>query len=264
MIHRRLGPLLAVLPALLASSSVLAAADLAVTLSAPAGIRVYETGRYEVRVENHGNRTAQGVSVRLDLPATHTSPSVHIMGTLAAASPGCSLSGARLTCAMGQLRKGKSATVWVDISLPVQTPAATFRAQAWTTSSEPNQADNVATRSVSLIYYDTPIAGPLPVTNEHCTGTDLTGWFECTLYPSSITSHDTILEDGGAITFVGAPASYTGAWSQATPDSLQMAYYDGGTLVALFQGFGVGDGCFEGLTLFPGSTYNSPYTVCPR
>ena len=45
-------------------------------------------------------------------------------------------------------------------------------------------------------------------------------------------------------------------------DRLALAYSFNGQLVAGFHGYGVGGDCFEGITLFPGSSYNSAYSVC--
>ena len=39
-------------------------------------------------------------------------------------------------------------------------------------------------------------------------------------------------------------------------------YYDNGLPEVEFEGWGVGNNCFEGLTTSPGSVYVSPYRVC--
>jgi hypothetical protein len=111
-------------------------------------------------------------------------------------------------------------------------------------------------------FYSQPIAGPVNVTNRHCTGQGLTAFYECIVSPGSITSHDITLNADGSITFANAPASYTGIWFQQLDDRLTFVYYDAGQLVAAFRGTGVGGDCFEGITLFPGSAYNSAYEVC--
>jgi hypothetical protein len=98
--------------------------------------------------------------------------------------------------------------------------------------------------------------------NEHCTGTSLASFYECTLYPSSISSHDITLESDGTISFDGDPPDYTGAWSSSPDDQLSFTYSYDGTVVAEFEGYGVSSSCFEGLTTFPGSSYVAPYEVC--
>lgn len=97
----------------------------------------------------------------------------------------------------------------------------------------------------------------------HCTGQNLTSFFECQLYPSSITMHETILEVGGTIQFIGQPAQYGGTWSQPSPEHLSMTYTDTGVPVAHFEGDATTTGCFEGITTFPGSSWVSAYLVCP-
>lgn len=85
---------------------------------------------------------------------------------------------------------------------------------------------------------------------------------ECTLFPSSNSSHGITLENDCSITFDTAPLGYTGTGSQVLDDRLQLAYYNPGNLTVAFHGYGVGDSCFEGLALFPGSSYNAAYEVC--
>ena len=97
---------------------------------------------------------------------------------------------------------------------------------------------------------------------EHCTGTGLTAFYECTLFPSSITWHEHVFGPSGTLTIPEAP-DYTGTWSQPAPNRLVFRYYDEtNALVATFDGLGVDEGCFEGLTTFPDSEYVSPYSVC--
>lgn len=94
------------------------------------------------------------------------------------------------------------------------------------------------------------------------TGTGLTSFFECTLFPSSISSHDTVFNADQTISFPGAAANYTGTWSQPSADRLVFSYFEDGLLVASFDGRGVNSNCFEGKTIFPGSAYVSMYEVC--
>ena len=41
-----------------------------------------------------------------------------------------------------------------------------------------------------------------------------------------------------------------------------MQYFDGAAHQATFSGRAVNGSCFEGITTFPGSSYNSAYSVC--
>jgi len=250
------------LPLLAFSLPALAAADLSTDVTGPASTVVYAPGTYTVTVTNVGNLTANGVTVNISLPTTHTSPTVYLMGTLSAYSPSCTLSGSHLSCNLGTLKKLKSASVTLTMALPWSAAPLTFSATAATTSSEPNTSNNTDSFDATLSYYDVPIAGPLDVVNSHCTGTTLTAWYECTLFPSSISTHDATLEAGGTISFPFP--GYSGAWWQTTDDALSFEYYDStGATIAIFDGNGVDGGCFEGLTTFPGSVYVAPYEVCP-
>ncbi len=249
---------------LLIGSPALAApvADLVLTRSAPVGVSVYQTGRYSMTVRNVGNRTADDVSLNIQLPATHTSPYVYVMGDLGAFDSRCTRTGTRLQCALGSLGRNKSTSVSFDVSLPYSTAPLVISGEATTTSAEPNRSNNSVSHTAGLLTYPVAITPPTAVTNSHCTGTNLSSYFECELFPSSISAHDTILNPGGTITFVGVPATYTGSWSQPSPDRLQFQYFDGGALVATFDGRGVSNDCFEGATLFQGSAYMSMYQVC--
>lgn len=255
---------IASLPLLALSLPALAAADLSTTLSAPAGVYVYDDGTVTVDVKNIGNKTAQNVSLVIDLPATHTSPSVYVMGDVGAMSSGCAASGTHINCNLGSIAKNVTKTVTVDIALPVSAASLDFSATASTTSAESTLSNNSDSDSASLLYYDIALAGPVDVLNSHCTGTGLTAWFECTLFPSAISDHETTLNADGSISFGPEGDGYTGAWSQPSDDALVFTYSYGSTVVASFEGYGADTGCFEGLTLFPGSSYVAPYEVCPQ
>lgn len=251
-----------VLPLLAVSLPALAAADLSTSMSGPSSTLVYDSGTYAVTVTNVGNQTANGVTVNIQLPLTHTSPTVYLMGTLDGYSAGCTRTGNQLNCNLGTIKRGKSASVSLDMSLPWSAAALTFTATAATTSPEPNTSNNADSLDATLSWYDVPITGPLDVVNSHCTGTSLTAWYECTLFPSAISTHDTTLESDGSISF--SVPGYSGAWWQTSDDALSFEYYDSlGATVAIFEGNGVDGDCFEGLTTFPGSPYVAPYEVCP-
>ena len=254
--------LLLVLATTLFAGPAFAAADLTASITAPASVAVDATGRYQVTVHNIGNRTASNATVTVTLPATNTSPGVYVLGVLGAHDTRCALAGRQLNCVLGQLRRSKTTTVFFDIALPYSSAPIVFGAQAATTSSENSTSNNGASLTASLVYPPLSVWAGAAAVNEHCTGTALTSFFECTLFPSSITAHDTVFQAGGVLTFPTAPASYTGTWSQPSANSLVFDYFEDGLPVASFVGKAVDADCFEGLTTFPGSTWVSPYSVC--
>jgi hypothetical protein len=245
------------------STTAYAAADLSVTIAPPTGTAVYQTARYWVNVKNVGNLTSQGGSLRIDLPRTHTSPQVYVMGTLGAKTGTCTLAGTRITCPVPSTKKNVTRGFYFDLAVPQNEGPLAFSAEIVPTQTNDLAANNVANSAPSYTNPSWPIVGTVDVLNSHCTGTGLTSYFECTLFPSSIATHVTTLEDGGAVLFdVGVPASYTGTWSQPAANRLAFTYYEDNIEVASFDGYSVGNGCFEGVTHFPNSTYVSPYSVC--
>lgn len=252
-----------VLAATLLASNALAGSqpDLAVSLTPPTGVHFFESGRYSVTVRNNGNRAAAAVTLTLRLPATHTSPTVFVLGDLGTYDSRCQLSGTTLTCALGSIDRNVSKVVQFYIALPQSSAPLTFTASASTTTSESNLTNNSLTHTASPLAYPIAIASTVPAVNRHCTGTGLTSFFECELFPSSLSSHSTILNADHTISIPDAPG-YGGTWTQPTPDRLQFQYTDGTAVVATFDGRGVDGHCFHGLTTFPGSTYVSPYEVC--
>lgn len=245
----------------LAAAPALAAPDLRVQIPAPAAQYVDEDIAYDVVVANIGKHAAAGVSLTIDLPATHTSPVVHVMGALSGVDVRCARSAARLTCNLGALAKGQSTTVSFTIALPQAAGALAVAAAATTTSGESNTSNNSATDVPTLLYHAVTVPDEATALHRHCTGTGLTSFFECALYPSSISSHEATFHTDGTITFPDAP-DYEGAWWQDAADSLSFAYFYGGQVLAEFSGRGTDPDCFEGLTTFPGSSYVSPYEVC--
>ena len=253
---------LTVVTLLAASSTALANADVTPSITAPSGTYVYQTGRYNVSVSNIGNKTANSVTLTIQLPETNTSPTVYVMGTLGAKSTSCAQSGTRLTCALGSINRYTSKSVYFDIALPESADPLVFDVSVTTTSSENSTANNSASSTASLNNYDVSFTGPVTVSNSHCTGTALSAYYECTLFASSISSHSVEFADDGGISFPLYGADYTGAWWQDSADHLAFEYYELGTLIAEFEGWGVSAKCWEGLTTFPGSSYVSPYRVC--
>ncbi|MCP4807559.1 MAG: hypothetical protein GY913_15230 [Proteobacteria bacterium] len=210
-------------------------------------------------VENTGNKTARSVEIVIELPETNTSPTVYVMGDVGSSHKKCSQSDTEIVCNFNSIKKGKSKTVWVDIALPWSADAIEFTADASTSSSESSTSNNDDTDVAEMAYIDTVLSGGESTTNSHCSGTGLTAFYECTLFPSSVMDHTAVLEGDWSISFPDF-AGYGGTWWQDSDDHLAFEYTYGGSVVAEFEGNG-GD-CFEGLTTFPGSSYVAPYEVC--
>jgi hypothetical protein len=255
--------LLLSLVSLAAAGTAHARADVVVDVSSSTGDFVYDAVAYDVEVSNIGNRHARDVEVVIQLPETNTSPGVFVMGNLVGADGRCSVNGTALECSLGRIRKGQSATVWFDLELPQSAAPLEVSADVSTSSRENSTSNNDDLHTAALEYYDVSIADGDLVLNEHCTGTGLVAFFECTTSPSSITSHDVVFHGDGTITFANAPPGYTGAWSQPSSDSLEFTYAFDGVPQVEFVGDGVSADCFEGLTSFPNSpSWVSPYSVC--
>lgn len=245
------------------TSTAFAASDLKVTIPAPAAAYVYSPTAYAIKVQNIGNARADNISLTITLPLTHTSPSAYVMGTLSNIDTRCSKQNNKLVCALGSLNQNKSTNVLFSIALPEANEVLKVSAAVTTTSSENSTSNNSATDTPVQLNYAYSIPGGAYAVNKHCTGTNLTSYFECELFPSSITQHDTIFNGDGSVTIVDDPINYSGVWSQPSSNQLNVQYFDSmGTLIADFKGYGTSNRCFEGITLFPGSTYLSPYRVC--
>lgn len=257
-------PLAIGLVTFLFATPALAAADIRVTLPAPAPAYVYSTSEFDVTVSNIGNRSANNVVVTIDLPATNTSPQVYVMGTLGPLDPRCTRSGTVLTCNLGTVARNTTTVIGVDIALPQADEVLEIAASATTSSVENSLANNSAIAAANLLNYAVTVSPGDVGHNEHCTGQNLTSFFECLLFPSSLSSHDIEFLAGGLIAIPGEPA-YTGTWSQPNGDTrvLEVTYEEIGVgVVAEFVGYGTNGSCFEGITTFPGSAYVSPYEVC--
>lgn len=252
--------LVAALSLYAASSAAFAAADLTASLSGPAAVNVGAIGRYTVTVNNIGNANTTTGSVVIQLPETSTTP-IYTMGTVNAKSSVCTQSGTVLTCNIGGLRRGKSTSVYVDMTLPESADPIVFDAVVSTTNSENSTANNSASYTANPL--NVPVSsftGAATVSNSHCTGTSLSAYYECTLFPSSIATHTTVFNADHTITFPGYP-DYAGTWATSGND-LTFTYTHLGAVSAEFSGSGITTRCWDGLTTFPGSTYVSPYRVC--
>ena len=219
--------------ALFVSSSAFAAQrpNLAVSVSPPAPANVYANGTYGVTVANIGNKDAASVVLTIQLPQTGTSPQTYIMGNLVSYTvPACALGGAagtaagtRLVCTLGTVAKGSATSVSFTIQLPEKTGALNFVASATTTTQpETDALNNSVPFTANLNYYTNAVPLDVDVENEHCTGTGLTAWFECTKFPGSIASHLTQFHGNGTLTFPTEPG-YGGTWS-ASGNALTFTY----------------------------------------
>lgn len=237
--------------------------NLSASISAPSGVSYGANARYTVNVANVGNATASTATLTIQLPQTHTSPTVHILGDLGSRDGRCSVSGTTLVCALTNLRANRSTAVWFDLAIPYSSAPVDLSA-AVSTSSDSDASNDRDAATLSLTAVNVAVNAPRQTLVRHCTGTNLTSFFECELYPSSITEHETVLHANGTLDFLGEAAGiYFGTWSQPAPNRLQMTYTDNGNAVATFDGYGI-DGCFEGRTTFPNSNYVSMYQVCLR
>ncbi|MFM2418247.1 MAG: hypothetical protein RL385_2970 [Pseudomonadota bacterium] len=246
-----------------ATADAASAADLTVSIQAPAGVLVEDVAHYVVQVKNVGNRNADGVVLTVDLPATHTSPGVFVLGDLSGVDPRCTRSAARLTCNLGRLNRASQTSVAFDLALPYASAPHAFVARGSTTSAENVLANNRADHVQPLTYYSESVPAPVDADITRCTGTALTSFFECTVYTGATQTFALSLDTGGIIRSVGT-TTVVGQWAQPASDSLTMTLVNtSGNVAATFDGKGVGGGCFEGVTTFPlPSVYVSPYRVC--
>jgi hypothetical protein len=132
-------------------------------------------------------------------------------------------------------------------------------ASATTTTNELNPANNSANAALAPLTVPTTVSGRYDVTNDHCTGTGLSSYFECTLYPSSISGFTSHFEANGTLTVDGEP-DVTGTWQFTTPDRLVMSYADSSGPLGTVDVRSVGGGCFEGS--MPAAPWIVMYRVC--
>ncbi len=220
--------------------------------------------QYTTRVKNIGNQTAQNVKIVVEFPLTNTSPNKYILGKLtgvSASSGTCSTAGNKITCNVGNLGNNQTKFVTFTFEFQVATIAPTLKTTATTDSTnEQNAANNTLSFTPSVTY---PINELTPGSYivSSCTGTGLTSFYECELFPSSI---QTVLgldfNLGGTLSVTNYP-QYTGFWDQAVLPNRSLHFTVTGELE--FTGFASSTNCYKGITTFPNSTvYNSAYRVC--
>lgn len=226
--------------------------------------------QYTSRVKNIGNQTALGVTLTVEFPLTNTSPNRHILGKLTGvqASGGtCSIITNRIVCNFGNLSHNQIKYARFNFEFQVATTAPTLKSTATTTNgNEVDSANNTRSFTPTPRYPDNIItSGNYIVTS--CTGTNLTSFYECELYPSSQQSFDMDLNLGGTISIQQAPG-YTGLWDQNGLPANKTLHFtiDGGSgTEVIFNGFATSGACFEGITTFPqSSNYNAAYRVCEQ
>lgn len=257
-----LGKLLFALPLTLALTKTAHAApyvDLQVGITAP-NVHVYESGTYAVQVANVGNRNASGVSVTIDLPRTHTSPQVYLMGTLGARDSRCSYANMRLTCAIGTIARNTSTTITFALAMPYSTAPLVLSIAASSTGTAPELTpqNNTLNHTAQLALYPNLTPGGA-YTNRRCTGTTLTSFYECELFPSSIGQFSGTLAPDHTVTITGYP-SITGSWQNLGNTGIHVEFFDGVSTNTVDLA-SVGGGCFEGVMAFQ-SGYVSPYEMC--
>lgn len=237
-------------------------ADVSVDLQGPSTSPISNPTTYTVVVKNNGPSTSNGIILTLEFPLTNTSPTVHVLGTVSnVVGAGCSRANNKLTCAVGSLNKNKSKTYTYQYTPPVSTKVLELKAKVTATTNDNNSANNNDSFVPNLTYPARSFASATML-NSHCAGQSLTSYFECLLYPSSISSHGSVFNADGSIT-IPWEADYTGAWIQPASHKLNFVYYGPTWLEAVFTWFAInGANCFDGLTSFPGSQYLAPYHVC--
>lgn len=234
--------------------------DLQVNWQGPASSLIKSPYQYTVSVKSSG-KAASNVKVVVDFPLTHTSPTNYILGKLTGLPTNCQIVSNKLQCNLDTI--GKNATKFINFTfeIPVTTQTMRFTAVASTTTTgEVNLQNNTSTFTPNITYPSNQIVSA-NILNMHCTGRDMTAFFECECFPSSIMSHSATLVAGGSVD-LGYPG-YGGIWYQTTPQQLYFNYTENGTVVMEFNGWATSATCFEGITTFPQNpTYNSPYKVC--
>ena len=207
--------LIPVLACVAASPAFAAGApDLVTTLTAPSASAVYESATYKVTVANQGTRNAVGVTLTIDLPHTHTSPTQHILGDVTSLPNRCSVVDLQVVCTLGRIKKGLSKSVRLDVAFPFAIDTLEIEATSEVVN-EANPSDNSVSYVVDPDTFDVSWSAPHTVVVEHCTGQDLSSFFECELFPSSIFSHEATLHTDGTISF--PHPGYSGTWWSLGP-----------------------------------------------
>ncbi|MBX2797217.1 MAG: hypothetical protein KTR31_06115 [Myxococcales bacterium] len=234
-------------------------AHLVTTIEGPSDVEVYEVASYTVIVGNEGTRRADLVELVIDLPLTHTSPTVHVLGEVTALDSRCLLDGLQIVCDLGRIGKAREETVSFDLALPASTLDLELLADATSASRHTSEGD---VWLADLQPVGVSWTAPHRMTIEHCTGQDLSSFFECEVSPGSISSHAVTLQPDGTLLF-DVPG-YAGSWWSTGADHMALQYTDTtSTVVMSFEGVGVDPDCWEGQASFPTNpSFMAMYSVC--
>jgi hypothetical protein len=236
--------------------------DLRVTIAGPNTIAPYSPYQYTVTVKNIGNAPAANVKVVVDLPETDTSPQKFILGTVSGIGTGCTVVTRKLNCTTaGSLNNNQQRVYTFNLALPVASKVLTLRATgSTTTANEQDALNNTATKTPSFNYPANPFTGG-DVLISMCTGSNLSSFFECDLFPSSQQHHIFTLNGDTSVEVYG---DTVGNWDRPAANRLHMLMNDGMGHIVEFQGYAANSTCFEGKTTFtpnPGG-FMAIYKVC--
>ncbi len=223
---------------------------------------VYNPYRYRVRVTNNGTVRADDVTISIDMPITDTSPNQFIMGTVTDLDSRCQIISNKIECNIGRIKPGKRKAIRFNFEFPVSSKSLAMTATATTSTNESNLTDNSATKSPQFKYVQNVVSGGNYLIS-FCGGTNLTAFFECTLFPSSIQSLAATLNSNGTVSYTNYP-NLTGSWYQPSSKKLVFDTYDGSNQLNVFEGYAVNANCFEGITTYPNSTngFVAPTRIC--
>lgn len=256
-------PLVTAAPA----SAALPSSKLVTTFAGPVPTPVNGVSQVSVQVVNNGTRnTTVPWTLTVQLPKTNTSPQVFTMGTLGSLPAGCVGSGTKFTCTYNQAlpRFGGSLTVPFTMTMPYSVSPLTFTASA---NAQNNDELTLNTASVNALQtFVTPAAPPAPATLTSCTGSNLTSFYECTLFSGATRQLSIVMTATGSLEYYSPTgaliASAGGTWS-VSGSQLTLNITSNGQPAATFVGQGTTPSCWEGkATFIPTSTYMAMYKVC--
>jgi uncharacterized repeat protein (TIGR01451 family) len=116
--------------------------DMAVAMSGPASVNAGTVASYIITVNNLGPGTASGVTVSSGLPATGAT-----LGAFSASQGTCSQIGTSVTCALGAMPAGASATLAVTLNV---TSRIVISATVSSTVADPNPLNNSTSMATSI------------------------------------------------------------------------------------------------------------------
>lgn len=237
--------------------------NLRVTMTGPNTISAGVPYQYTVTVRNIGNAQAAGVKVIVDLPETDTSPNKYILGTVSGLSTGCTIVTRKIQCTTsGNLGNNQQRQYTFNLALPVSSKVLQLTATGSTTTANEQDPQNNWMTIVPNFNYPAHPLSSANVLISMCTGTNLSSFFECELFPSSQQHHVFNLNPDTTVSVYGQTV---GNWDQtAGTNRLHMLMYDGQGTVVEFQGYASNTTCFEGKTTFtpnPGG-YMAIYRAC--